>query len=42
MTNIATGKNWMSKTLSLQSFFSDARQLWVSIVTKWQKPIMAH
>ena len=28
MTDIATGKNWMIKTLSLQNFLSDARQLW--------------
>ena len=28
MTNNAPVKNWMSKTLSLQNFLSDARQLW--------------
>ena len=28
ITDNATGKNWMSKTLSLQTFVSDARQLW--------------
>ena len=40
MTDKATGKNWMSKTLSLQNFLSDPRQLWVYIITKWRKPIM--
>ena len=42
MSNNATGKNWMSKTLSLQSFLSDARHLWVYIIAKWRKPIMTH
>ena len=28
MTNNATGKNWISRTMSLPSFLSDARQLW--------------
>ena len=40
MTDNATGKNWMSKTLSLQNFLSDARQLWIYIIAKWRKPIM--
>ena len=33
MTDNATGKNWMSKTLSLQSFSGDARQLWVILTS---------
>ena len=32
VTNNATGKNWMSKTLSLQNFLSNARQIWVYII----------
>ena len=40
MTDNATGKNWMSKTLSLQNFLKDERQLWVNIIAKWRKPIM--
>ena len=39
MTDNATGKNWMSKSLSLQNFLSDASQLWVYIIAKWRKPI---
>ena len=39
MTDNATGKNWMSKTFSLQNFLSDSRQLWVYIITKWRKSI---
>ena len=29
MTDNATGKNWMSKILSLEKFLSDAREVWV-------------
>ena len=40
MTDKATGKNWMSKNLSLQNFINDARQLRVYIIAKSRKPIM--
>ena len=39
MTDSATGKNWMSKTFSLQNFSSDAYQSWVNIIAKWRQPI---
>ena len=42
MAENATGKNWMTKTLSLRNFLSDARQLWVYIIAKRRKPIMTH
>ena len=42
MTDNATGKKWMNKTKSLKNFLSDARQLWVYIISKWRKPIMTH
>ena len=38
MTDNADGKNWMSKTLSLQSFLSDSRQLWrISSISQLEK-----
>ena len=38
MTDNATGKNWMSKTFSLQNFASDARQLWrISSTSQYEK-----
>ena len=42
MNDNATVKNRISKTLSLQNFLSDARQLWVYIIANWRKPIMTH
>ena len=42
MNDNATVKNWMSETLSLQNFLSDARQLWVCIIAKWRNPIITH
>ena len=38
MTDNATEKNWMSKILSLESFLSDARQLWrISSTSQFEK-----
>ena len=42
LTDNDTGKNWMSKTLSLKSFLNDARQLLVYMIAKWRKPTMTH
>ena len=42
MTDNANGENWKGKTLSLQIFLGNARQLWVYIIAKWCEPIMTH